>query len=173
LPELSPSEQDLLDEMQAEYTYLSRYKNLEPIVKMVVIGPLLKMAGFYRPPFRVKAEHKVELVTEDEGIVVRGQLDILVLHDRLWTILIEAKRVQFSLDAGIPQALFYMLGAPNPGLPVFGLVTNSPDFQFLKLEPGVHPRYALSDRFYMANHARGDLAQVLKILKHLGQVVQR
>jgi hypothetical protein len=171
LPELSPVEQECLDEMRSEYEYLSYYANLEPIVKMVIVGPLLKMAGFYRPPFRVKAEQRVELITEDEGVIIRGQLDVLVMHDRFWAILIEAKRVQYSLDAGIPQALFYMLGDPDPGKPVFGFITNGPDFQFLKLVRQGNPQFALSDRFYMAN-SQDDLYRVLQVLKKLGALVQ-
>ncbi|MFM7439961.1 MAG: restriction endonuclease subunit R, partial [Snowella sp.] len=172
LPELNSAEKQALDEMKSDYKYLSLYANLEPIVKMVIVGPLLKMAGFYRPPFRVKAEKRVELVTEDEGVLVRGQLDILVMHDRFWAILIEAKRVQYSLDAGIPQALFYMLGAPNPDKPIFGFVTNGPDFQFLKLVREDKPRVGFSHRFYLAN-APENLYQVLQILKKLGGLVQQ
>ncbi len=171
LPELNAAEQLALDEMKSEYEYLSLYTNLEPIVKMVIVGPLLKMAGFYRPPFRVKAEKRVELATEDDGVIVRGQLDILVMHDRLWAILIEAKRVQYSLDAGIPQALFYMLGDPDPGKPMFGFVTNGPDFQFLKLVRGKVPTYSESVRFYM--NRGNDVQMVLRILKQLGQLVQQ
>ena len=171
LPTLTDPEQQALTEMQEEYEYLSRYANLEAIVKMVIVGPLLKLAGFYRQPFRVKAEKRIELITEDEGTIVRGQLDVLVMHDRLWAILIEAKRVQYSLDAGIPQALFYMLADPDPGKPMFGLVTNGPDFQFLKLVRGKPPVYGESVRFYM-NRDR-DMQQVLQILKKLAQWVQQ
>jgi hypothetical protein len=172
LPELTAAEQQALAEMKTEYEYLSYYANLEPITKMVVIAPLLKMAGFYRPPFRVKAEQQVELVTEDQGVMVRGQLDLLVLHDRFWAILIEAKRPLYSLDAALPQALFYMLGATDPGKPVFGFITNGSDFQFLKLVRQEQPVFALSNRFYMAN-AVADLYQVLQILKKLGGLVQQ
>jgi hypothetical protein len=171
LPELSDSEQQALLDMQDEYRHLSQFANLEPIVKMVIVGPLLKMAGFYRPPFRIKAEQRVELVTEDEGVVVRGLLDVLVMHDRFWAILIEAKRVQYSLDAGIPQALCYMLGNPYPGKPVFGFVTNGPDFQFLKLTRQETPCFGLSDRFYLTNTS-DDLYRVLRILKKLGALLQ-
>ncbi len=92
------------------------------------------------------------------------------MHDRFWAILIEAKRVQYSLDAGIPQALFYTLGDPDPGKPVFGFVTNGPDFQFLKLVREDKTRLGLSDRFYLAN-ADDDFYQVLQILKKLGGLV--
>ncbi|MFZ4641445.1 MAG: restriction endonuclease subunit R [Nodosilinea sp.] len=172
LPSLTQVEQQVLMEMQRDYQYLSQYANLEPMVKMVVVGPLLKMAGFYNPPFRVKAEQRVELVSEDEGVIVRGQLDVLVMHDRFWTILIEAKRVQYSLDAGIPQALFYMLADPDPGKPMFGFVTNGSDFQFLKLGRAEKPWVGFSHRFYMANQPE-DLYQVLQILKKLGGLVQQ
>jgi hypothetical protein len=171
LPPLNAAEHQALEEMRGEYEYLSRYANLEPIVKMVIVGPLMKMAGFYRSPFRVKAEKKVELVTEDEGVIIRGLLDVLMMHDRFWTILIEAKRVQYSLDAGIPQALFYMLGNPDPGKPVFGMVTNGPDFQFLKLVRGTVPIYSESVRFYM--NREHDMQIVLQILKKLGRLVQQ
>jgi hypothetical protein len=170
LPALSDFEQQALQDMQQDYQHLSLYANLEPIVKMVVVGPLLKMAGFYRPPFRVKAEKRVELTAEDEGTIVRGQLDVLVMHERFWAVLIEAKRVQFSLDAGIPQALFYMLNDPDPGKPIYGLVTNGPDFQFLKLVKAENPVFGLSNRFYMAN-ADHDLQRVLQILKKLSGLV--
>ncbi|MGF1520643.1 MAG: restriction endonuclease subunit R [Nodosilinea sp.] len=170
LPSLSDTEKLALDDLKRDYRHLSLYANLEAIVKMVIVGPLLKMAGFYRPPFRVKAEKRVELITEDGGVMVRGQLDVLVMHNRFWAILIEAKRVQYSLDAGIPQALFYMLGDPYPGKPVFGFVTNGPDFQFLKLVREDKPRFGLSDRFYLAN-ANNDLYRVLQILKKLGGLV--
>jgi hypothetical protein len=170
LPDLTELEQQTLLDMRSDYRYLSLHANLEPIVKMVVVGPLLKMAGFYRPPFRVKAEKRVELLTEDDGVIVRGVLDVLVMHDRFWAILIEAKRVQYSLDAGIPQALFYMLGDPDPGKPIFGVVTNGPDFQFLKLSRDTQPRFSLSNRFYMAN-SEVELQRVLQILKKLGGLV--
>lgn len=72
LPGLSDTEKLALGDMKRDYRHLSLYANLEAIVKMVIVGPLLKTAGFYRPPFRVKAEKRVELITEDDGVMVRG-----------------------------------------------------------------------------------------------------
>ncbi len=72
MPDLSDGEKLALTDMKLDYRHLSLYANLEAIVKMVMVGPLLKMAGFYRPPFRVKAEKRVELVTEDDEVMVRG-----------------------------------------------------------------------------------------------------
>jgi hypothetical protein len=70
LPSLTVAEMELLDEVNDEFSYLSTKDALEPIVKMVVLSPLLRIAGFFRPPFKITAEKKVELVTEDEGLIV-------------------------------------------------------------------------------------------------------
>ncbi len=133
LPDLSEAECQSIDEVKAEYLHLSRYDILEPLVKMVVLSPLLKLAGFYRPPFYVMAEKQVELVTKDEGRLVRGLIDVLVFHEQFWVITIEAKRAEYSVKAAIPQALFYRLGQPLPEHPIYGFITNGSEFKFLKL----------------------------------------
>jgi hypothetical protein len=50
LPELTNLEKQALDEVKADYLHLSEYPILEPIVKLVVLSPLLRLAGFYRVP---------------------------------------------------------------------------------------------------------------------------
>lgn len=104
-----------------------------------------------------------------EGVVIRGKIDVLVLQDQFWIIVIESKRAKFSLEPRIPQALAYMLANPNPEKPLFGLVTNGSNFIFLKLVKQEVPYYALSDEFTLR---RGnDLYSVLGILKRLGQLL--
>jgi hypothetical protein len=68
LPELESEAELALDEVKRDYLHLSRYDLLEPIVKMVVLSPILRLAGFYRDPFYVAAEKKVELLSEDRSI---------------------------------------------------------------------------------------------------------
>ncbi|HCF27136.1 MAG TPA: restriction endonuclease subunit R, partial [Cyanobacteria bacterium UBA11049] len=53
------------------------------------------------------------IISEDEGTVVKGKIDVLVLQEQLWILVIEAKKAQFSLEPGIPQALAYMLDNPH------------------------------------------------------------
>ncbi|GAA6621256.1 type I restriction endonuclease [Scytonema sp. NUACC26] len=169
LPELSDLEKQLLDEVRYEFLHLSQYEILEPVVKMVVLSPLLRLAGFYRPPFYIAAEKGIEIASKDEGTIVRGQIDILVFHPRFWIITVEAKRAQYSLEAAIPQALAYMLGNPDSEKPVFGFVTNGREFQFLKLTKQDKPKYALS---YTLSLNRGDdLYNVLRALKRFGKIV--
>lgn len=171
LPELTDSEKQALDEVKTEYLHLSRYPILEPIVKLVVLSPLLKFAGFYRAPFYMTGEKEVEIVSEDEGTFVKGRLDLLVFTPEFWILVIEAKGAKYSLEVGIPQALAYMLGNPDSEKPAFGLVTNGIEFRFLKLTKQGSPNYAQS--YLFALDSRDDLYTVLRVLKRLGQLVSQ
>ena len=171
LPELMDLEKQTLDEIKGDYRHLSEYPILEPIVKLVVLSPLLKLAGFYRAPFYLTAEKEVEIVSEDEGILVRGRLDLLVFTPKFWILVIEAKGAKYSLEVGIPQALAYMLGSPDADKPTFGFVTNGIEFRFLKLIKQGTPKYAQSYLFGL--DSRDDLYTVLRVLKRLGQLVSQ
>ena len=169
LPELSESEKQTLDEVKVEFAYLSQQDVLEPIVKLVVLSPLLRMAGFFLPPFRITAEKQVELVTEDEELVVRGLIDLLVFRDQIWVVTIEAKRAD-SLKVALPQVLLYMMASPSRHSTQFGLVTNGSEFRFVKLLKQETPLYATSK--LMAIDDNEDLHTVAQVLKRLGQLAQ-
>jgi hypothetical protein len=169
LPEITDSEQRSLDQVKADYLHLSEYPMAESLVKMVVLSPLLALAGFYRFPFRVTAEAPVQIAAEDEGKIVQGRIDVLVIQEQLCILVIESKRGSFSLEPGIPQALAYMMANPNPDKTAFGLVTNGSNFLFIKLMKQDPPKYALSDEFTLR---RGnDLYSVLRVLKRLGALL--
>jgi hypothetical protein len=91
LPELAEAEQRSLDQVKANFTYLNQYQLSEESVKLVVLSPLLSMAGFYAPPFRLRTEATVQIAAEDEGTLYRGRIDVLVLQERLWVLVIESK----------------------------------------------------------------------------------
>lgn len=170
LPELSDLEKQSLNEIKAEYLHLSKYPILEPVVKMVVLSPLLRLGGFYQPPFYIASEEEVRISSEDEGTIVRGRIDILVFHPPFWVLVIEAKRANYSLVPAIPQALAYMLADATSAKPVFGFVTNGSEFQFIKLTKQDTPKYALS---YTLSLNRGDdLDTVVKVLKHLADLIR-
>ncbi|WP_414518612.1 type I restriction endonuclease [Nostoc sp. PCC 9305] len=170
LPELSDLEKQSLNEVKTEYLHLSKYPILEPVVKMVVLSPLLRLAGFYQPPFYIASEQEVRISSEDEGMIIRGRIDILVFHPPLWVLVIEAKGADYSLVPAIPQALAYMLADATSAKPVFGFVTNGNEFRFIKLLKTETPQYALSDLF--ALDSRDDIYIVLKVLKHLAYLIR-
>lgn len=168
LTELNSQEKQVLNEVRNDYLHLSKYPLLEPIVKMVVLSPLLKLAGFYRTPFYLAAEKSIEITSEDEGTIVRGKIDILIFNPQFWVLVIEAKKSDFSTEAAIPQALAYMLANPNVNT-TFGFVTNGLEFQFIKLSRQGEVRYA---RSYPLSIYRGDdIYTAVSGLKRLAQLV--
>lgn len=171
LPELNDLEKQSLNQVKAEYLHLSRYQILEPVAKMVVLSPLLRLAGFYQPPFYIASEKEIEIVSEDEGTIIRGRIDILVFKPPFWVIVIEAKREAYSLVVAIPQALAYMLADSNFEKLTFGFVTNGSEFRFIKLIKQGSPKYALSHTFFIERE--DDLYTVVKIFKRLAQLVSQ
>lgn len=64
-------------------------------IKLVILAPLLDLAKFYRPPFRIITEEFIEISTEDKGEIIRGRIDVLILQQQLWILVIESKRSDF------------------------------------------------------------------------------
>ena len=145
---------------------------LEKPVQLSIVAPLLFLADFYMPPFQVKAERSVEITAEDEAVVIRGSLDILVLKQRLWLLVIEAKQLAFSTEAGLAQLLAYMLAVPDQQ-PCYGLITNGASFLFVKLIQAELQAerccYATSAQFNLRNPGN-ELHKVLRILKKIGRL---
>lgn len=169
LPALTEMEQQRLARVQAAVANLERRAMLENTVKLAVVAPLMDLSGLFLPPFYVSTEDSVEIEAIDHNVVVRGRIDILVLKEQIWVLVIESKRAEFSLKVGIPQVLSYMLAAPERSLPLYGLVTNGTDFVFLKLSFQKVPCYARSRQFVLGQDH--DLNRVLQILKHLADII--
>ncbi len=172
LPELSQDEKDRCDRIKTSYTYLLRYPPLlENTVKMVVLSPLLDLAGFFLPPFRIQSEASTEIVSQDGELKVTGFLDVLVLFDRVWVLAIESKQAAFSLEVGRTQLLSYLLSNPKvTEQPTYGLLTNGANFMFVKLIPEqVGFTYTFADELSVRKH-ENELYQVLQILKRLAMI---
>ncbi len=169
LPRLLDDERQLIDHVQQGYFDQIRNRQIsEGLIKLVIVSPLLYLAGFYRRPFEVKLEESVELTLEDGSEVWRGRIDALVIQEQLWVLVVESKASAFGVDAALPQALGYMLTNPNPARPTYGLITNGGSFLFLKLVHAPQPRYAVSDVLLLLP-GRNCLYQVLQVLKAIGQ----
>jgi hypothetical protein len=166
LPDMTTLDRQALDRIKQNYLYLLEYPVMGSIVKMVVLSPLLDLAGFYAPPFRVDGETSIQVSAEDEGDLIQGCIDVVVIQEQLWVTVIEAKNSEFSITKAIPQSLAYMLAAPRSDGPTFGLVLNGSEFLFLKLARGESPQYATSDLFSLLNRGN-DLYFVLRFLKQL------
>lgn len=169
--ELTASERQTCDRVKANFTALvADPPLLENSVKMVVLSPLLDLAGFYRPPFRLETETSIDIELTDQELRIRGRIDVLVLQDRLWLLAIEAKRTDFAVTRALPQALAYLLGNPDVAQPTFGLITNGNEFLFLKATRHPTAQYANS-RLYALINPHNDLHEVLSVLKGLGAAI--
>jgi predicted type IV restriction endonuclease len=165
---LSEEERHLLDRVKANFQELMEEPPmLENTVKMVVLAPLLDLAGFYHKPFRIETETSVALEMKDEGAIIRGRIDVLVVKNQLWLLVIESKRSDFAVTRAIPQALAYMLSNSEMVQPTFGMITNGNEFLFLKTSQN---DYANSRLFSLVN-PNNELYEVLQILKHLGSKI--
>ena len=175
LVNLSQGDRDVLKRITEFYKNISRKSVVsENIVKMAILSPLLDLAGFYSSQFAIADEESITISAIDgETIdrVDRGRIDILVIQQSLWILVIESKSSSFSLHKALPQALAYMLASPNPAKTTFGLITNGSEYRFVKLDAtGNAPIYATSSLFSIFP-PDDDLPTVLQILRRLAQII--
>ncbi len=169
LPALNDEETRYLDQVQREYFDQTRSGQIsEGLIKLIVVSPLLHLAGFYRLPFEVRLEESVQVEVAEANEVWRGRIDALVIKDSFWILVIEAKNSALGIDMAIPQALGYMLANPQVEGFTYGLVTNGSSFAFLKLAPSPQPRYEVSEVMLLLP-GRNVLGRVLQVMKRLGQ----
>jgi len=84
LPSLNDAENLSLLRVKSNYLNLTKRRPMsEEAVKMVVLSPLLDLAGFYQPPFEIETEKSTDISAVDESIIVKGNIDVLVIH---WTL---------------------------------------------------------------------------------------
>ncbi|MFK0733685.1 MAG: type I restriction endonuclease subunit R [Gloeotrichia echinulata GP01] len=171
LPELNAQEQAGIARIKQRYDY-HRLNGLlqEGTINLLVVSPLLELAGFLDPPYRIRSPYGIALELEDPEEKIRGFIDTLVVQERLWILVVESKRTSIPVPAAFPQLLAYMLTNPQQDKPVFGMATNGDEFVFLKLTPQETPQYDISRTFSLFPR-RHELAEVLRILKRLGQSV--
>ena len=167
---LTDAEKQSLKRVTSNYFNLTKRRTMsEEAVKMVVLSPLLDLAGFYQPPFEIETETSIEIAAEDEGVIVKGSIDVLVIQKRFWVLVIEAKSTKFDVLMALPQALTYMIADHTSKKHTFGLLVNGREFVFIKLIQQNQPQYARS--YALSIEREDELYQVLSVLKRLGQLV--
>jgi hypothetical protein len=74
---LARVKQNFLDQLQSRLL-------IEETVKLVVVSPLLDLAGFYRTPYQIESEVPIELQIPDgsEGMI-QGRIETLVVQRSL------------------------------------------------------------------------------------------
>jgi hypothetical protein len=171
--ELSETEKTTLDRIKQSYLHhITEGFLSEGTVNLLMVSPLLFLAGFLESPFSLRSEQPIEIsdslqdaYRRSGDVIDHGRIDALVLNNNLWIVLIEAERSSFSFLVALPQALTYMIGSPNGNRPIYALVTNGDRFMFVKLQES---QYDFSDDFSLFKQSRNELYPVLQILKSFG-----
>lgn len=175
LPDLSATEKEHCDRIKERYFYHRHRGHIgEGIINQIAITPLLEMAGFYDPPFDIASEYPVQIesveVEDEEEVIYRGRIDTLVIQQSLWVLVIESKGKSFSVEAGMAQALTYMLNSPNLSQPTYGFISNGGFSIFVKALKGEIAQYQFSNDFSLYNRNANELYDVLCILKKIAQL---
>ncbi len=175
VPLVSETESVALERICQNYEYLSQEEPpLEEVVKLVVVSPLLDLAGFYQPPFLLKAEVSttIEVADDPDTSPIFGKIDVLVVQESLWVLVIESKPARLDVTVGIAQALTYLLSARLESNTLYGMVTNGREVLFLRLERGTKPpRYSRSSTYRLLESIQ-ERQQVLQGLKQIGAWIQ-
>ena len=169
LPQLNSQEQSGVTRIKQRYDY-HRVDGLllEGTINLLVVSPLLELAGFLDSPYRIRSPYGISLEIEEPEATIRGFIDVLVVQEKLWIFVVESKRNSIPVVAAIPQLLAYMLTTPHRDKSVFGMATNGDEFIFIKLAITDKPEYDVSRTFSLFPR-RHELAEVLQILKRLGE----
>ncbi len=173
LPEISDLEKELLNQVQEGYfNLLQNPPVLEDIVRMAIVDPILFIGKFFLYPYHIRSEKSINLELADKEVIIRGRIDTLVMKDKLWVMIIESKRAEFSIEAGLAQLLTYLLASPHSEHPNYGLIVTGGSFIFVKLVNTEIPQYATSKMFAIRNPGN-ELFDVLRILKRLSEIVNQ
>jgi len=173
LPVINPSDRGNLEILWRRYIYhRSDGHLLESTVMLLLVSPLLTIAGLYDPPFRIKAEESIAIISDSEE-TLQGRIDVLVLCDRLWIIVLESKKTMLSVWSALPQTLAYLMASPNGGgthpagtRPTFAMLTNGDDIVFVKLEG---KQYAMS-QILAPLVSRGELEVAWQVLRKIAEI---
>jgi len=174
LPEISPSNRANLEILWQRYIYhRSGGHLLESTVMLLSVSPLLTIAGLYDPPFRIKAEESISINISDSEETLQGRIDVLVLRDRIWIVVLESKKTMLSVWSALPQTLAYLMASPNSGgthptetRPTFAMLTNGDDIVFVKLEG---KQYGMSQVLAPLVN-QGELEMAWRVLRKIAEI---
>ncbi len=167
LPEISPSNRANLEILWQRYIYhRSGGHLLESTVMLLLVSPLLAIAGLYDPPFRIKAEESISINISDSEETLQGRIDVLVLCDRIWIIVLESKKTMLSVWSALPQTLAYLMASPNGDIPTFAMLTNGDDIVFVKLEG---KQYGMSQVLAPLVN-QGELEMAWRVLRKIAEI---
>jgi hypothetical protein len=178
LEPLTEFEQQELAQIRNDFRdYLIDGKVLEGQIKLLVISPLLRLAGFFHSPIKISLEQDIdEIVVEDEDTKITGRFDILAVNKErptitdvaFWLLVIEAKNSSINSFEGLPQLLTYAHQSLQRQKIVWGLTTNGMHYQFVLIQQGNPATYQQMPLLSLMDSESA--IQLLQILKAICQL---
>jgi hypothetical protein len=172
LEPLSEREQDEIEQMQSDFeSYFVEGMVSEGQIKLLSVSPLLKLAGFYKPPIKIILEEDIsDIIIEDQNTKITGRIDLLAIQTKslesdtpFWVLVLESKNGNIAPSAGLAQILTYAYTSLQSQTSVWGLLTNGEYYQFIYLQSGEQPIYNILPSL---NFLETELAQTtLQVLK--------
>ncbi|NES17442.1 MAG: restriction endonuclease subunit R [Symploca sp. SIO3E6] len=170
-------QQEIIQTRSELENHLTSAAASEGQVKLVAVGPLLRLAGFYRYPLQVVVEEGIaRLAVTDEDTTVTGRLDIVAINKArlspenvpFWVLVIESKNSSISPSMGLPQLLTYAYRSLEYQESVWGLATNGELYRFVYIQAGNPPTYQLLPFLSLTDSESSiRLLQVLKAIVFL------
>jgi predicted type IV restriction endonuclease len=180
----SPILLSLLDLTEFEQQELQQISNLfidyyaegkisEGEVKFLILAPLMRLAGFYKPNIKITLEESIaDISIIDEDTNIKGRMDILAIKKTnftpFWILVIESKNSSINSSEGLPQLLTYAYTSLETQTSVWGLTTNGMDYQFVQINSEPSPTYQLLPKLDITRpNSAIQLLKTLKTLSHL------
>jgi hypothetical protein len=179
LEPVSQLEQLEIEQIRSDYrSYLAEGKVLEGMVKALTILLLLRLAGFYHAPIKIRMEEEIDRINiEDKDTSITGRFDLIcvnkgnpTIHDiPFWVLIVEAKNSAIDSLEGLPQLLTYAYKSLERQSSVWGLTTNGTRYDFFYIQQGNLPKDPPSYRpmpsiNFMEPESGVKLIQVLKAI---------
>jgi hypothetical protein len=176
LPSVTPAEEARLQQVSANFKrYLLAGQVSEGQVRIVVVNPLLQIAGYDQFPLEYRSEENIaQIFIEDQDLYIRGRFDLVVVNRQLenaqqqplWILVVESKNLSAAESTGIAQMLTYAHTSLQHQSAVWGMVTNGEIHRFFYLHKGDPTRYYhMPSLSLMRSHQLTQLLRVLKAIR--------
>lgn len=105
LPDLSSAQVLGVERLKNRYDYhRAEGLLLEGTINTFALAPLMELAGFLDPPFRLKSPYGISLELDDPDETIRGFIDTLVVQEQLWIMVVESNEPVFQC---LPRYLIF------------------------------------------------------------------
>lgn len=173
LPDLGTGDLETLDRIGAVLeAHYDAGRISEGEIKVLVLAPLLWLAGYYRPEIQISLEEDIaDIEIPDQELQIKGRMDLLATRlttrhgeqGLIWILVLETKNSEAAALTGVPQLLTYLYRGLDHQNSVWGLATNGIEYQFVYLKKETRLQYQLLPLLTLLHEQdRGEVVRILR-----------